>query len=114
MVSFSIGLLVPLVALTHAIPAIDTGVGEIKDGPPAHITDYAVLVNDNLQKLPESFTICSSTRTEAHVGRLIPFQLLQDDGSPWFTFIILAPQETTQKHRLILLVCNLLSFVCYC
>ena len=114
MVSFSVGLLVPLVALTHAIPAIDTGVGEIKDGPPAHITDYAVLVNDNLPKLPESFTICSSTRTEAHVGRLLPFQLLQDDGSPWFTFIILAPQETTQKHRLILLVCNLLSFVCYC
>ena len=111
MVSFSFGLLVPLVALTHAIPAIDTGVGEVKAGPP---TDFAVLVNDNLPKLPESFTICSSTRTEAHVGRLIPFQLLQDDGSPWFTFIILAPQETTQKHRLILLVCNLLSFVCYC
>ena len=103
MVSFSIELLVPLVALTHAIPAIDTGVGEVKAGPP---TDFAVLVNDNLPKLPESFTICSSTRTEAHVGRLLPFQLLQDEGSPWFTFIILAPQETTQKHRLSLLVCN--------
>ena len=106
MVSFSVGLLVPLVALTHAIPAIDTGVGEIKDGPPAHITDYAVLVNDNLQKLPESFTICSSTRTEAHVRRILPFQLLEDDGSPWFTFIIVAPQDTTQKHRFTLKVCK--------
>ena len=100
MVSFSIGLLVPLVALTHAIPAINTGVGEVK----AFAKDFAVLVNDNLPKLPESFTICSSTRTEAHVDRLLPFQLLQDDGSPWFTFIILAPQETTQQHRLILMV----------
>ena len=112
--SFFIGLLVPLVALTHAIPAIDTGVGEVKDGPSPRITDFAVLVNDNLPKLPESFTICSSTRTEAHVGRLLPFQLLQDDGSPWFTFIILAPQETTQQHRLILMVGDFQSFVCYC
>ena len=104
MVFFSFGLLVSLVALTHAVPAIDTGVGEVKDGPSPQITDFAVLVNDNLPKLPESFTICSSARTEAHVGRLLPFQLLEDDGSPWFTFIILAPQETTQKHRLILMV----------
>ena len=107
MVSFSIGLLVPLVALTHAIPAIDTGVGEVKDGPSPRITDFAVLVNDNLPKLPESFTICSSTRTEAHVRGLSPFQLLEDDGSPWFNFFIEAPQETTQMHRLTLKVCNL-------
>ena len=103
MVFFSFGLLVPLVALTHAIPAIDTGVGEVKAGPP---TDFAVLVNDNLPKLPESFTICSSTRTEAHVRGLSPFQLLEDDGSPWFNFFIEAPQETTQMHRLTLKVCN--------
>ena len=103
MVFFSFGLLVPLVALTHAIPAIDTGVGEVKAGPP---TDFAVLVNDNLPKLPESFTICSSTRTEAHVRGLSPFQLLEDDGSPWFTFIIVAPQDTTQKHRFTLKVCK--------
>ena len=103
MVSFSIGPLVPLVALTHAIPAIDTGVGKVKAGPP---TDFAVLVNDNLPKLPESSTICSSTRTEAHVRGLSPFQLLEDDGSPWFTFIIVAPQDTTQKHRFTLKVCK--------
>ena len=93
-----------------AIPAIYTGMGSLRqigshmDGPVERITDFAVLTDDNLGDLPESFTICSSTTSRAFSGRLAPFQLLQDNGRPWFTFIMKAPQKTTKNHWIILLV----------
>ena len=103
---FYVGLLIPP---TLAIPAIDTGMGSLlagtpMDGPEGRITDFAILTDDNLGELPESFTICSSTTSKAFAGRLVPFQLLQDNGRPWFTFIIMAPQKTTTKHRIIMMV----------
>ena len=113
---FYIGLL--LIPASLAIPAIDTGMGSLLsgkpvDGPEGTIADFAVLIDDNLGKLPESFTICSSTTSKAFAGRLVPFQLLQDNGRPWFTFIILAPQKTTTKHRIILLVSRIQSNVIF-
>ena len=103
------GLLLIPACLASTIPTIDTGMGSLLagtavDGPEAKITDYAVLIEENLGQLPESFTICSSTTSKAFAGRLIPFQLIQDNGRPWFTFIIMAPQKTTTKHRIIIMV----------
>ena len=107
--SFYIGLMLIPASLASTIPTIDTGMGSLLagtavDGPEAKITDYAVLIEENLGQLPESFTICSSTTSKAFAGRLIPFQLVQDNGRPWFTFIIMAPQKTTTKHRIIIMV----------
>ena len=107
--SFHLGLMLIPACLASTIPTIDTGMGSLLagtavDGPEAKITDYAVLIEENLGQLPESFTICSSTTSKAFAGRLIPFQLVQDNGRPWFTFIIMAPQKTTTKHRIIIMV----------
>ena len=97
-----------LIPASLALPAIDTGTGSLLlgkvDGPKESIKDFAVLTDNNLGSLPESFTICSSTTSKAFAGRLVPFQLVQDNGRPWFTFIIMAPQKTTTKHRVILMV----------
>ena len=109
---FYIVLLIPTIL---AIPAIDTGMGSLLAGTPVdqpegRITDFAVLIDDTLGELPESFTICSSTTSKAFAGRLVPFQLLQNNGRPWFTFIIRAPQKTTTKHRIIMMVCRVKLF----
>ena len=106
---FCIGLMLIPGSLSSMIPTIDTGMGSLlagtaMDGPEAKITDFAILIEENLAELPESFTICSSTTSKAFAGRLIPFQLIQDNGRPWFTFIIMAPQKTTTKHRIIIMV----------
>ena len=106
-------MLIPVSLASMPIPTIDTGMGSLlagtaMDGPVEKITDFAILIEENLGELPESFTICSSTTSKAFAGRLIPFQLIQDNGRPWFTFIIMAPQKTTTKHRIIIMVRRLI------
>ena len=49
------------------------------------VTDYVSLANDPKSNLPKDFTICSSVFV--HVVTLtdtIVFELLKEDGSPWF------------------------------
>ena len=101
--SLHLGLLVQT-CLTTAKHAIDTGMGPMFFGREGLITDFAVLTNDNLDDLPDNFTICSSTTAKAFTNGLNPFQLYQENGKPWFTIYFFAAQKTGTHHRVNILV----------
>ena len=49
------------------------------------VTDYVSLANDPKSNLPKDFTICSSVFIHVvTVSESIVFNMLKDDGSPWF------------------------------
>ena len=98
-------LLVP-VSITTAISAIDTGLGPIMYGPERLIRDFAALTDNNLDKLPPAFTICSSISTKAFTGGIYPFQLLRSDGTPWISVRFHAPEKSAKFHRLTITVRN--------
>ena len=101
--SLHLGLLVQT-CLTTAKHAIDTGMGPMFFGREGLITDFAVLTNDNLDDLPDNFTICSSTTAKAFTNGLNPFQLYQENGRPWLTIYFFAAQKTGTHHRVNILV----------
>ena len=59
------------------------------------IKDFATLTTDKVGNLPDSFTICSSNFITFVSSSNSVFQLLKQDGSPWFKLSI----ETGQRNR---------------
>ena len=57
-------------------------------GPGENMVDYAVLGFDRMMDLPSSFTICSSVHFNFMTSIISFYQLYQDDGKPWFNWII--------------------------
>ena len=57
-----------LIAPAAAIPVIDTGLGPVTHGSEGSISNFAVLTDNDLGKLPTAFTICSSISTQAFVA----------------------------------------------
>ena len=57
-------------------------------GPGENMVDYAVLGFDRKMDLPSSFTICSSVHFNFMTSIISFYQLYQDDGKPWFNWII--------------------------
>ena len=58
--------------------------GNILYGEENMIEDYLTLANDPKEHLPEIFTICSSVFVDFPVTKTSLFQILNDDGWPWF------------------------------
>ena len=91
-------LVVP--SLVLAIPAIDTGLGVVPPGPEESVKDIAVMIEDNLARLPSNFTICSSISTDAFTTGLSPFLMTRESGEPWITFSIWPPNKGSTKQRI--------------
>ena len=63
---------------THIVKQNDWGKEEV-------VTDYVSLAKDPKSNLPKDFTICSSVFVHVvTLTDLIVFELLKEDGSPWF------------------------------
>ena len=92
-------------SLAISIPVIENGMGENKLGPEVMITDFAVLTLNNPDvNLPSDFTICSSVSSDTFLGFLSPFQLVQEDGTPWISVRIEPAQKDSRRHRMIFFV----------
>ena len=69
--------------------------GPLEWGKESMIKDFATLTTDKVGNLPDSFTICSSNFITFVSSSSSVFQLLKQDGSPWFKLSI----ETGQRNR---------------
>ena len=69
--------------------------GPLEWGKESMIKDFATLTTDKVGNLPDSFTICSSNFITFVSSSNSVFQLLKQDGSPWFKLSI----ETGQRNR---------------
>ena len=69
--------------------------GPLEWGKESMIKDFATLTTDKVGNLPDSFTICSSDFITFVSSSNSVFQLLKQDGSPWFKLSI----ETGQRNR---------------
>ena len=69
--------------------------GPLEWGKESMIKDFATLTTDEVGNLPDSFTICSSNFITFVSSSNSVFQLLKQDGSPWFKLSI----ETGQRNR---------------
>ena len=69
--------------------------GPLEWGKESMIKDFVTLTTDEVGNLPDSFTICSSNFITFVSSSNSVFQLLKQDGSPWFKLSI----ETGQRNR---------------
>ena len=69
-------------------------------GPEETMADYAVLGFDGKMDLPSSFTICSSVHMHFMTFIISFYQLYQDDGKPWFMWLIRTERDLKrfQEH----------------
>ena len=95
--------LLVIVALSTAMPAIDTGIGPFTYGSESLISNFAVLTDNNLDSLPAAFTICSSFASNI-TGTIHPFQLLHTNGKPWISLLFHAPEKPETNYQLTITV----------
>ena len=107
--SFFIQLLA-LASTSVAMPAIDNGMGEHIFGPERVVADFAALSGSNIDKLPDSFTVCSSVTTGgAFTGPISPFQLLHNNGEPWISMIFMTNEKNITNQQIWVLVSSRLN-----
>ena len=107
--SFFIQLLA-LASISVAMPAIDNGMGEHIFGPERVVADFAALSGSNIDKLPDSFTVCSSVTTGgAFTGPISPFQLLHKNGEPWISMIFMTNEKNITNQQIWVLVSSRLN-----
>ena len=86
------------VSVAIMLSSIDNGKSKSILGPEELVTDFAILTDNTLGKLPDDFTICSSVDSRA------PFQLLYENGKPWISVHFKSVQKDSRYHRMIFFV----------
>ena len=86
------------VSVAIMLSSIDNGKSKSILGPEELVTDFAILTDNTLGKLPGDFTICSSVDSRA------PFQLLYENGKPWISVHFKSVQKDSRYHRMIFFV----------
>ena len=61
------------------------------------MTDYVTLANDPKENLPDTFTICSSVLIKYVITNNDVFQILKEDGTPWFVLVLKTMERDYSK-----------------
>ena len=78
--------------------------GNILYGEENMIEDYLTLANDPKEHLQEIFTICSSVFVDFPLSQSSVFQILKDDGSPWFLLELAATNRDYKTLSEVMLI----------
>ena len=69
------------------------------------MTDYVTLANDPKENLPDTFTICSSVLIKYVITNNDVFQILKEDGTPWFVLVLKTMERDYGRYHSIRATC---------
>ena len=78
--------------------------GDLVYGEEHLIKDFLTLDNEPEGNLPEIFTICSSVFVDFPLSQSSVFQILKDDGSPWFLLELAATNRDYKTLSEVMLI----------